>query len=75
MSVIRYGWISLLSTNTSLSAQEIIERYGVRFGIEEVFKDLKEAWRWSKQEMRKLESSKAVTAMNMMMYCLTELVY
>ncbi|MDR3111158.1 MAG: hypothetical protein LBU65_15935 [Planctomycetaceae bacterium] len=28
------GWIPLLSTNTSLSVQEIIERYGVRFGIE-----------------------------------------
>ncbi|MDR3110694.1 MAG: transposase [Planctomycetaceae bacterium] len=40
------GWIPLLSTNTSLSAQEIIEHYGVRFGIEEVFKDLKEVWCW-----------------------------
>jgi hypothetical protein len=27
-----------------------------------------------KQEVRKLNSSKAVTAMNMTMYCLTELV-
>jgi hypothetical protein len=39
------GWIPLLSTDTSLSAQETIERYGVCFGIGEVFKGLKEVWR------------------------------
>ncbi|MDR3110683.1 MAG: transposase [Planctomycetaceae bacterium] len=62
----------LCCQRTRLSAQEIIERYGVRFGIEEVFKDLKEVWSWGKQEVRKLESSKTVTATNMMMYCLRQ---
>jgi hypothetical protein len=42
--------------------------------VEEVFKDLQEVWRWGKQAVRKLDSSKATTAMNMMMYRLTELV-
>jgi hypothetical protein len=45
----------------------------VRFGIEEVFKDLKEVWGWGKQELRLLESNEAATVMNMVLYSLTEL--
>ncbi|MDR2438855.1 MAG: hypothetical protein LBE12_05740, partial [Planctomycetaceae bacterium] len=42
-------WVPLMSTNLDLSVQEIIESYGVRFGIEEVFKDLKDNYGWGKQ--------------------------
>ena len=41
--------------------------YGVRFGIEEVFKDLKAVWGWGKQELRLLESNEAATVMNMVL--------
>ena len=66
-------WVPLMSTNAEQSAVEILESYGVRFGIEEVFKDLKEIWGWGKQELRLLESNEAATVMNMALYVITEL--
>ena len=39
----------------------------MRFGIEEVFKDLKAVWGWGKQELRLLESNEAATVMNMVL--------
>ena len=66
-------WVPLLSTNAELPAKEILESYGVRFGIEEVFKDLKEVWGWGKQELRLLESNEAATVMNMTFYSMVEL--
>jgi hypothetical protein len=66
-------WVPLMSTNAEQSAAEILESYGVRFGIEEVFKDLKDVWGWGKQEVRLLESNEAVTVMNMMLYSMVEL--
>ena len=66
-------WVPLMSTNAEQSAVEILESYGVRFGIEEVFKDLKEVWGWGKQEVRLLESNEAVTVMNMALYTMVEL--
>jgi hypothetical protein len=66
-------WVPLMSTNIELSVQEIIESYGVRFGIEEVFKDLKDNYGWGKQEVRNLLSSIGVTVMNMLVYNITEL--
>jgi hypothetical protein len=38
------SWDTPWSKGTSLTVQEITECYGVRFGIDEVFKDLKEVW-------------------------------
>jgi hypothetical protein len=66
-------WIPLMSTNLDLSVQEIIESYGVRFGIEEVFKDLKDNYGWGKQEVRHLVASIGVTVMNRLVYNITEL--
>jgi hypothetical protein len=66
-------WVPLMSTNAGQSAAEVLESYGVRFGIEEVFKDLKEVWGWGKQEVRLLESNEAATAMNMVLYGMVEL--
>jgi len=66
-------WVPLMSTNAEQSVVEILESYGVRFGIEEVFKDLKDVWGWGKQEVRLLESNEAVTTMNMVLYTMTEL--
>jgi len=43
------------------------------FGIEEVFKDLKEIWGWGKQELRLLESNEAATVMNMLLFGMVEL--
>ena len=42
-------WVPLVCTDISRSAKEILESYGVRFGIEEMFKDLKEVWGWGKR--------------------------
>jgi hypothetical protein len=66
-------WLPLVSTDTSLDARAILESYGVRFGIEEMFKDLKDVWGWGKQELRLLESNEAATAMNMLLFSMTEL--
>ena len=66
-------WVPLMCTDISRSAKEILESYGVRFGIEEMFKDLKEVWGWGKQEVRLLERNEAATAMNMLLYGMTEL--
>jgi hypothetical protein len=65
--------VSLMSTDAAMEVKEILEAYGVRFGIEEMFKDLKEVWGWGKQEVRKLETNEAVTTMNMLSFGLTEL--
>ena len=66
-------WVPLMSTNMAMEVKEILESYGVRFGIEETFKDLKEVWGWGKQELRLLESNEAATTMNMLLYDMTEL--
>ena len=66
-------WVPLMCTNSCRTEKEIIESYGVRFGIEEMFKDLKEVWGWGKQEVRLLERNEAATAMNMLLYGMTEL--
>jgi hypothetical protein len=66
-------WVPLMSTNADATPKEILESYGMRFGIEEVFKDLKEVWGWGKQELRLLESNEAATAMNMVLYSMVEL--
>jgi len=66
-------WVPLISTNAAMGAKEILESYAVRFGIEEMFKDLKEVWGWGKQEVRLLEPNEAATAMNMLLYSMTEL--
>jgi len=66
-------WVPLISTNVEHSTKEILESYGVRFGIEETFKDLKDIWGWGKQELRLLESNEAATAMNMLLYDMVEL--
>lgn len=63
----------LISTDATMDVKEILESYGVRFGIEETFKDLKDVWGWGKQELRLLESNEAATALNMLLYDMTEL--
>jgi hypothetical protein len=65
--------VSLMSTDATMEVKEILEAYGVRFGIEEVFKDLKDVWGWGKQEVRLLERNEAVTTLNMLSFGLTEL--
>jgi len=66
-------WVPLISTDAKMGAREILEAYGVRFGIEEMFKDLKEVWGWGKQELVLLERNEAATAMNMLLFGMTEL--
>lgn len=66
-------WVPLISTDMAMNVKKILESYGVRFGIEEVFKDLKAVWGWGKQELRLLESNEAATAMNMLLFGMTEL--
>ena len=56
-----------------MEVKEVLECYGVRFGIEEMFKDLKDVWGWGKQEVRLLERNESVTALNMLSFGLAEL--
>ncbi len=65
-------WVPLVSTDATMEAKEILESDGVRFGIEEVVKDLKEIWGWGKPELRLLESNEAATT-NMLLYDMVEL--
>ena len=66
-------WLPLISTDVEVSALDILESYAVRFGIEEMFKDLKEVWGWGKQELRLLESNEGAATMNMLLFGMTEL--
>jgi hypothetical protein len=66
-------WLPLISTDVGVSVLDILESYAVRFGIEEMFKDLKEVWGWGKQELRLLESNEGAAAMNMLLFGMTEL--
>jgi hypothetical protein len=66
-------WVPLMCTDITRSVKEILESYGVRFGIEEMFKDLKEIWGLGKQEVRLLERNEAATTMNMLLFAMTEL--
>jgi hypothetical protein len=66
-------WLPLMSTNVEMSVVESLESYAIRFGIEEMFKDLKEVWGWGKQEWRRVESNEAATTMNMLLFGMTEL--
>jgi hypothetical protein len=66
-------YVLLMGTDIRMSAKEILESYGCRFGIEEMFKDLKEVECWGKQEVRNLWSNIAVTAINLVMFCATEM--
>ena len=59
-------WGPLMSTDAGMEVREIWKSYGIRFGIEEV-------WCWGKQELRLLESNESATAMNMLLYGMTEL--
>ncbi len=67
------AWVPLVSTDVNQPVRDILESYAVRFGIEETFKDLKEVWGWGKQEVRRLESNEAATAINMLAYNLVQL--
>jgi hypothetical protein len=66
-------WLPLISTDTEVSVLDVLESYAVRFGIEEMFKDLKEVWGWGKQELRLLESNECAAVMNMLLFGMTEL--
>jgi hypothetical protein len=66
-------WLPLMSSDAEMSVVEILESYAMRFGIEEIFKDLKDVWGWGKQELRKLESNEAATTVNMLLFGMTEL--
>jgi hypothetical protein len=66
-------WVPLISTDVDVSVLDILESYAVRFGIEEMVKDLKEVWGWGKQELRLLESNGGAATMNMLLFGMTEL--
>jgi hypothetical protein len=66
-------WVPLISTDVDVSVLEILESYAARFGIEEMFKDLKEVWGWGKQELRLLESNEGAATMNLLLFGMTEL--
>ncbi|MGL4594980.1 MAG: IS701 family transposase [Thermoguttaceae bacterium] len=50
------NWIPLMTTKKEATPEEVIETYGYRFSIEEMFKDMKEVCGLEEQEVRKLDS-------------------
>ena len=50
-------WGLFVSTDLSLTSEEIIQLYSRRFNIEEMFKELKETCGLGRQQTRKFESS------------------
>jgi hypothetical protein len=69
-------WLPLMSSDAEVAVVEILEileSYAVRFGIEEMFKDLKDVWGWGKRELRRLESNEAATTVNMLLFGMTVL--
>lgn len=65
--------VLFFSSNVHDSPKQIIETYSLRFGIEEMFKDLKENEGIGKQQARKLESNIGAFSLCLLMYALIEI--
>ena len=66
-------WGLFISTDLSLTPEEIIQRYSRRFSIEEMFKELKETCGLGRQQTRKFESSLACVTFVALSYVYAEL--
>ena len=67
------GWGLFVSTDLSLTPEQIIQRYSRRFSIEEMFKELKETCGLGLQQTRKFESSFACVTFVALSYVYAEL--
>ena len=67
------GWGLFVSTDLSLTPEQIIQRYSRRFSIEEMFKELKETCGLGRQQTRKFESSLACVTFVALSYVYAEL--
>ena len=67
------GWGLFVSTDLSLTPEQIIQRYSRRFSIEEMFKELKETCGLGRQQTRKFESSLACATFVALSYVYAEL--
>lgn len=65
-------WVLFFSSDVNDTPKQIIETYSLRFGIEEMFKDLKENEGIGKQQTRKLESNIGAFSLCLLMYTLVE---
>ena len=69
-----YGdWGLFISTDLSLTPEQIIQHYSCRFSIEEMFKELKETCGLGRQQTRKFESSLACATFVALGYLYVEL--
>lgn len=67
------GWGLFVSTDLSLTPEQIIQRYSRRFSVEEMFKELKETCGLGRQQTRKFESSLACVTFVVLSYVYAEL--
>lgn len=65
-------WGLFASTDTKLSALDIVRIYSQRFSIEELFKDLKEVCGLGKQQVRNFSSNQATIDLTLIGYALVE---
>jgi len=68
-----HGWQSFFCTNPAANIREILEAYGDRSTIEEVFHDVKELWGSGEQQVRNVWSNIACFNLTLWMYTLVEL--
>ncbi len=66
-------WRVFASTDLNATPQEILLEYSCRFGIEEMFKDLKGVCGLGSQEVRKWESCKACATITAMSFAAVEI--
>ena len=65
-------WGIFVSSDTSTLAEEVIKRYALRFGIEELFKDLKQDCGLGLQQTRRYERSQSSASIVIAGYSLVE---
>jgi hypothetical protein len=67
------GWRAYFSTDTTMTAQAIVETAGDRWAIEQTFKDVKEVWGAGQQQVRNLHANVGAFNLNAWMYSVVEL--
>lgn len=67
------GWRAYFSTDTTMTAQAILETAADRWAIEQTFKDVKEVWGAGQQQVRNLHASVGAFNLNAWMYSVVEL--
>ena len=66
-------WDAFFSTNPNASVESILECFGDRWALEQVFHDIKEVWGAGQQQVRNLFTNVACYHLNLWMHSLVEM--